>query len=365
MQLFLITSITFDGKAFLLIIPFLFIILIFFKWNNQYKKPALLFPDLELIPHLSNFKTKSANLPDLLLKLAFILFLIAFIDPHGFTLKNSSFQERPKEGIAIYLLTDESGSMQEIIQAKMPDGHDEKISKINFLKQVTIPFIKERKNDLIGLLSFARSADMRVPLTLDHQNVIDEINVLNPSTHQIDGGTAIGYAVYKTTNLILATKHFANDLIKEGKPAYEIKDAIIILITDGVQNVNPEDSGDIFRSMDIEEAAHFAKENHVRLYIINVDPSILTSTFTAERNLMQRVTKETGGDFYVADQNNSLSDIYQDINSLQKTTIKEIPKKEAPKNYRRISSYPFFIASGLIFILLAIFLKTLILRKVP
>ncbi|HRD54891.1 MAG TPA: VWA domain-containing protein [Parachlamydiaceae bacterium] len=357
-------TVTFDEKAFLLLIPVLFLLWVFFKWSEQFKKPALLFPDLDLIPSLPNFKTKIAYLPDYLLKLAFFLLLIAFIDPHGFFLKKTSFQEAPKEGIAIYILTDESGSMLEEISAKMPNGRYEKISKINFLKQVTVPFIDARKNDLIGLLSFARSADIKAPLTLDHKSVIDEINLLNPSILQSDAGTAIGYAVYKTVNLILATKHFANDLIKTGKPAYEIKNAIIILITDGVQNVNPEDSGDVFRSMDISEAAKYAKENDVRLYIINVDPSILTSKFAPERKLMQQVTKETGGEFYVADNNYSLSDIFLTIDALQKSAIKEIPKNERPKNYKRLSLYPFFIAAAMVCLMLSIFLKTIFLRKI-
>ncbi len=358
-----------DKIALLILICFFSFLWFFIKWAKNYKQPALLFPDLNLIPHQKSpsFKKKFSNFPKYCLLLSLVGFLIAFLDPHDFALKSHTDQNNlPKEGIAIYLLADESGSMQEIINAQMQDGRFEKTSKIDFLKQVTIPFIEQRKNDLIGLISFARTADIKAPLTLDHEAIVKEIALLNPTTLESNAGTAIGYAVFKTVNLIIATKHFANDMIKSGKPAYEIKNSIIVLVTDGVQNVNSEDVNDKYRSMDIKEAADFAKENEVRLYIINVDPSILTNKFTAERNLMNRVTELTGGHFYVVDSSNSLSDIYEEINKIEKNEINTPPTKDnLPTQYRRISFYPYFIAAALCFMLLYLISETTFFKRVP
>lgn len=365
-------ELAFDNLALLILIPFLAFVWFFVKWSSQFKKPSLLFPDLKLlVSHdFPSFKKKFSNLPTLCLWIAFSLLAIAFIDPHYFALKGgvlSPNDKPPEQGIAIYLVADESGSMMEEISAKGLSNRNAKIAKIDLLKQVTVPFIESRKNDLIGLIAFSRTADVRTPLTLEHQDVIQEISELRPSIDERDGGTAMGYAVFKTVNLILATKHFANDLIKKGKPAYDIENTIIVLVTDGVQNVNPDDVNDPFRSMDILEAAIYAKKNDVRLYIINVDPSILTKKFTPERNLMNKVTDLTGGHFYVVDQSNSLSEIYAEINKIEKSEIQDLnlSKDKLPEIYKRVSLYPFFIGFGMCFILLSLIFETTYFKRVP
>jgi len=354
---------------------FLPIVLLFlwicFKWQKQISSPSLKFSDLEALDtqEKKSLKSRFTNFPNYAFIISLASLLIAFIDPHYFALKQGGELPKPPplEGIAIYLIADESGSMMEQIRAQLENGRYENIAKIDFLKEVTIPFVNKRPNDLIGLIAFARGADVRAPLTLDHKSVIEEISHLKPSILPEDAGTSMGYAVFKTVNLIIATKHFANDLVKTGKPAYEIKNAIIVLITDGVQNVNPEDVNDPFISMDVKEAAEYAKKNGVHLYIINVDPSILTSQFTPERNLLHRVTQMTGGQFYAVDSSNSLSEIYNAIDEIEKSEIKEplLSKEEQPDLYQRISFYPLFIASGMFFLFLGSLFETTFLKRVP
>jgi len=363
----------FDNLALLILSIFCGCLYFFFKWAKQFKKPSLFFPDIEALTKskATSFKQKYSELPNICLYLAFSLLAIAFTDPHYFTLKQGvtlpENQDPPNQGIAIYLIADESGSMMGEVNAKSVNGRYEKMPKIDLLKQVTIPFIERRKSDLIGLIAFARSADVRSPLTLDHKTVMDEILQLKPSIDESDGGTAIGYAVYKTVNLIMATKHFAKDMIKDKKPSFEIKNAIVVLVTDGVQNVNPEDVNNPFRSMDISESAKYAKENNVRLYIINVDPTILTSKFTPERNLMNRVTDLTGGHFYVVDSSNSLSDIFADIDNIEKSEIKDYSgsKNNLPALYARVSFYPYFIAIAMAFLLIYVVLELSLFKRIP
>ena len=361
---------TIDFQAFFILLSFLGIVWFFYKWAKQYDEPSLLFPDLAPFnaKKKPSFKQKYAFLPKVCLWTAFTALALSFIDPHYFALKDGAVDNSQKfEGIAIYLIADESGSMMEEVNARGDTGSVAKMTKIDLLKKVTFPFIKNRPDDLIGLVSFARTADVRAPLTLDHQTVIDEILALAPSINEEQGGTAIGFAVFKTVNLIVATKHFANDLIKEGKPAYEIKNAIIVLVTDGVQNVNPRDINDKFRSMDVSEAALYAKENNVRFYAINIDPSILTSKFKPERNLMQRVTESTGGHFYVIDNSTSLSHIYDEINKIEKSEIKNIPlsKAEQPELYQRVSFFPYLLEIALSFLFLYVLMETFYFKRVP
>jgi Ca-activated chloride channel family protein len=363
-----------DNLALLILTFFLISLWFFYKWASHYNKPALYFPDLKILsnaPKTSSFKKRFSQVPFYLLLAAFLNLSLAFLDPHSYHLKNKlstpSETPPPLDGIAIYLITDESGSMMEEITAKMPNGKYEKMAKIDFLKKVTTPFVMGRPSDLMGLIAFSRTADVRTPLTLDHKAVIEEIELLNPSIKEEDAGTAMGFAVFKTVNLIIATKHFANDLIKKGKPAYEIKNAIIVLVTDGVQNVNAEDASDPFRSMDIAEAANYAKENNVRLYIINVDPEIATPKFKPERNLMKLVTENTGGNFYLVDNITSLSDIFSEINKIEKDEIQDlnVSKDKLPTIYQRVSYYPFLLALSMGFLILYILLETLIFKRIP
>jgi len=361
---------TIDFQAFFILLPFLGLSWFFYKWSKEFNEPSLLFPDLDFfsINEPISFKQKYAFLPKAFLWTAFTLLALSFIDPHYFALKDGAVDDSLKsEGIAIYLIADESGSMMGDVNARDDTGSYSKMTKIDLLKKVTIPFIKNRPADLIGLVSFARTADVRSPLTLDHKAVIDEVLALTPSIKEEQGGTAIGFAVFKTVNLIVATKHFANDLIKDGKPAYEIKNAIIVLVTDGVQNVNPRDINDKFRSMDVTEAANYAKENQIRFYAINIDPSILTSKFTPERNLMQRVTELTGGHFYVIDSSTSLSKIYDEINNIEKSEIKNFPlsKAEQPELYKRVSLFPYLLMLALSFLVVYVLLETIIFKRVP
>ena len=64
------------------------------------------------------------------------MFAIAFADPHYFTTKPGvtlpEDQNPPSQGIAIYLIADESGSMMGEVNAKSTSGRYEKMAKIDF-----------------------------------------------------------------------------------------------------------------------------------------------------------------------------------------------------------------------------------------
>ena len=76
--------------------------------------------------------------------------------------------------------------------------------------------LKGRPNDLIGLVTFARGAQVLSPLTLDDEAVIDQLKKLQVVTDEKQDATAIGYAVYKTVDLIAAAKHYAQELSEWG-----------------------------------------------------------------------------------------------------------------------------------------------------
>jgi len=356
------------------------------RWSYQFATPFLFFSDLSTF--LSNKgKALWTKWPKTCLYCGLGSFALAFIDPHLLLDRNiwgppppanSTNREPPTEGIAIYLILDQSGSMKEEVPVQLPSGAIQMESKIDLLKQVTKEFIvgdpslglDGRPNDLIGLIFFARAARVMVPLTLDHDAVLEQLAKFQPIQDPTQDGTSIGYAIFKTANLIAATRHYAEELIKKGEPAYTIKNSIMILITDGLQSPSPLDQGKRLRNMDIPEAAAYAKEKGIHLYIVNIEPGLSTEEFAPFRHIMEKAAQSTGGKFYLVSGGTNLEDIYRDIDSLEKSKIPAPPgvvieKDKRPDLYRRLSFYPYLIAFGLLCLFLGIGLDTTLLRRVP
>jgi Ca-activated chloride channel homolog len=372
-----------DWIAFLIAVPFLGVLSFMSLWGRRFPEPQLRFSWLSQMQlEHKNWKEKLVNLPKILMWVTLFLWILAFLDPHLFFEKKQDFpsappSKEPTEGIAIYLVLDQSGSMADEVDSQNLEGQRVHLSKEALLKDVTKEFVKGnpkfglkgRPHDLMGLVTFARTAQVLSPLTLDHQTILDELAKLKIEQNPDLDGTAIGYAIYKTVNLIAATRHFAQDLNKQGKSAYEIKNSIIVLVTDGFQSINPLDQNNSLRSIDLPDAAKFAKENHVRLYIINVEPKMASEEFGPQRRLMQRIVKETGGEFYLVDSSQNLAQIYQSIDRLEKSSLPVMEtiktKAQQPEAYRRFSFYPFLILSGLITLFLSLLLETTWLRRVP
>ena len=264
----------------------------------------------------------------------------------------------PRRGIAIYLLIDRSSSMVEPLQL----NNGEKIAKIQYVKELTQQFIKERPNDLIGLIGFARRAEIVCPLTLDKEELISRLRGITPVEQDSDDGTAIGYAIFKTVNLILSTKHFAELLQEKKKPSYLIENQVIVLLTDGLQSPHPLDHGHPFRSIPPEEAIQYAEYNGIHLYYVGVDPVLAKDQFFHQLLSLQQAVEKTHGSFFLSSNEKPLDRIYQQIDTLEKSTLFSEQKKEHSDKQPCTSILLF---SGLICLLIAISLETVIVRRTP
>lgn len=348
------------------------------------------YPSVELsIPSISSWcgavvswRERMAPLPGILRWAALAFFLFAYADPHTFHDVVSKdeprppFARKPTEGIAIYLLLDDSGSMNRDISVLTPDGRREKMAKMDMMKIVTQKFVMGdkqlglpgRSNDLIGMITFARAAQVVSPLTLDHALIDKKLKAMKVNRDPTQYGTGIGYAIFKAVNLIAETRHFGQERLKEGKPAYDIKNAIIVLVTDGFQELNPEDSGNPLRSIAMDQAAKVAKQNNVKVYIINIDPNVAKDEFKDYRDLFDAVTHITGGKFFMMDSSTNLIDIYHEIDKLEKSVLPPLggaDKELYPDLFLRRSWYPMLILLGLLSLMGAILLDTIVLRRVP
>lgn len=355
-----------DGMALFIAVGA--VVILYLLTSTTPEEPTLHVSSLQgFLPPKTSWRALAAPLPRRLMLIGFALFLLAFIDPHLLIEKEhdrTSGDLPAVEGVALYLVLDQSGSMRQPVR---------NATKMDLLKDVAERFVEERPNDLLGLVAFARTARVIVPLTLDHALIMQKIAGLQPVQDPSQDGTAIGYAIYKTASLIAATRHFGETETEQGKkPAYEIKGAAMILVTDGLQDPNPEDRGNRLRTIDLEEAAEFARKEKVRIYLVSVEPRLATEAFVPHRRLMQRVAKETGGEFFLAESPERLTRVFQEIDQLEKSTLPryqqallQLPKDKQPNRYRRVSLYPGLIALGILALAGAWILSTTVLRRSP
>lgn len=337
----------------------------------SHAQPYFKFPRLDYFQDHS-WQTRLLSLPTRLHLLALSSLMLAFIDPHLRLPAKPLDQNTPPpistEGIAMYLLVDQSGSMIEPIRVISENGQPETLPKIDFLKQVTEKFIKSHASDLIGLVAFARTAHVIAPLTLDQQTLLAELQKINIVEQADEDGTAMGYAIFKTAHLIAATHHFAEDLRQEGQSAYTIKNTVIIVLTDGLQDPSFLDRGNRLRTIELDDAANYVKSENIRLYVVNIDPAMASEKYAPQRRQLQKITELTGGRFYSVTNQQNLSSVYQEIDHLEKEEISQ-PNIAANINStppeKRFSFYPFFIACGLFSLLAALFLQSFVLKVSP
>lgn len=358
----------------ILLLLFLFGFFLWF-WARQYERPHLKISSTTLF----NIRNEIIQVPYYLLLLSLFFFCLAFIDPHDFVEKEVPAKPIkqtiiPTEGIAIYLVLDQSGSMGGEVSSQ-----GKKETKMDLLKRVSKDFVlgnpkiglKGRPNDLIGLVTFARGAQVFVPLTLDHTAIVENLKNLTTISDVTLDGTSIGYAIFKTANLIAATRHYAQELAGIGSPPYEIKNSIMVVVTDGLQSPSPLDKGKRLRNIDLIEAAEYAKTVGIKIYIVNVEPRIAGEEFSAHRSLMKKAVEITGGKFYLIDNTGSLDKIYNDIDQLEKSilpaeTLYAVPSKEKmPEFYTRRSLYPYLIAIGMMFLFAAVLLECTVMKRIP
>jgi Ca-activated chloride channel family protein len=208
-------------------------------------------------------------------------------------------------GIDILLGLDVSGSMQ-ALDFQMGG---QRVNRIDVVKSVVSKFVDERPDDRIGIVAFAGAPYLISPLTLDHDWLQQNLGRVNVAS--VDDGTAIGSAIASGVNRLRES------------PA---KSKIIILLTDGMNNAG---------KISPMAAAEAAKAMGVKIYTIAVgvrgeapmpvkdasgDTRLVMTNVDVDEKTLQGISALTGGQFYRATDTDSLENIYEQINRLEKTT---------------------------------------------
>ena len=348
--------------------------ILLFLWNRWLGKPApqaINYSNLHDLEGARSPRSYFVHFPGIFRTVTLGCFALAFLDPRLMSKPSAdNFTQRqvaPTQGLAIYLLLDQSGSMEEQVQVKEPNGNSQFMTKIALLKELTKTFIKNRPNDMLGLVFFARVPQIMSPLTLDHEYILSMLSKFNVIQDKTYDGTGIGYAIFKTASIISATRHYAMEMKNAAEAPYDIKGAFILIVTDGFQDPNPLDKGNRLRSIGLQEAAEYAKTQGVKVYIANIDPEMKTNPeLEPQRDQLKRITELTGGQVFFVDNPGDLATIYDSIDKLEKTTIPHAETvAQLSEPIRRFSFYPYLIAVGMLTLLVGILLETTILRSIP
>lgn len=205
------------------------------------------------------------------------------------------------EGTDIVLAMDVSSSML---------ARDFKPDRFNAAKQVATRFIAGREADNIGLVIFAGESLTGVPMTIDRSQLISYIQSLN--MNMLEDGTAIGDGIATALNRL-----------KEGKA----KSKSIILLTDGSNNTGV---------VAPVTASEVAKEMGVKIYTIGIGTNgnapYPTRTMSGaieftpqpvviDEGTLRTIAEQTGGKYFRATDNKVLSQVFDEIDALEKTQM--------------------------------------------
>ena len=266
--------------------------------------------------------------------LAIIFLVAALARPQS----DNSWQTYTSEGIDIVLALDVSGSM--LARDFTPD-------RLEAAKEVATKFILERSQDKMGLVIFSGESFTQCPLTTDQAVLVNLLREVKSG--MIEDGTAIGLGLANAVNRL------------KDSPG---KSKVVILLTDGINNQG---------SIDPIMAAELAKTFGIRVYTIGVGangeaPYPVMTPFgiqlqkvpvEIDEEVLQQIALLTGGKYFRATDNDKLSQIYQEIDKLEKSKIevKHFSKKD--------ERYFLFGLIGMFLLIAQVVLRYTLLRKIP
>ena len=301
------------------------------------------FSSIDALPAGATWRTRLAWLPDALIGLAVLCLAVALAGPR----KGDSASQVRAEGIAIMMVVDTSSSMQAL---DLSDRRTEQ-TRLDAVKAVFGRFVDVRGSDAIGVVSFARYADTRSPLTLDHGALLDAVGRLEITTEPGEDGTAVG------DGLALAVER-----LRESK----LKSKVAILLTDGVSN-----AGEVMPLA----AAELARDAGVKVYTVGAGtngeaPVRVTDPFTGEPRLvatrveideetLRGIAERANGAYFRATDAEGLRRVYREIDQLERSEIRGVRYTDFHQYFAG------FVAAGMIGFALALVLRGSLFRRLP
>jgi Ca-activated chloride channel family protein len=334
-----------EALALLLLLPLLL------WWTRRHAVPAgIAYPTLgHLVQLRPSWRARMRQALPWLRALVLVLIVIARARPQ-WGVEATQIQ---REGIAISMVIDISGSMAAL---DLQIG-ERQANRLDVVKETFRDFVTGdkgalpgRDGDVIGMITFARYADVMSPLTLDHKALIGLLQQVEIVQLPEEDGTAIGDGMVAGIEQLRSAAGASK---------------VMILLTDGSHNAG--DAEPI-------AAAQIASALGIKVYTIgagtrgialmpsrNRDGSInyVPGQVFIDEFTLERIASITGGRYFRATDAAALRAIYGEIDRLAKA-------RYVAESYQKyVDVFGPLVALGLGLLLLEVVLVNTRLRMVP
>jgi Ca-activated chloride channel family protein len=196
-------------------------------------------------------------------------------------------KEQFSEGIDIMLAMDISESML---------ATDLSPNRLDAAKNVAREFVKGRLQDRIGLVVFAGESFSICPLTTDYEMLNQYLDEINSNLIKTTG-TAIGSALATCINRLREVQGTSK---------------VAIILSDGDNTAG---------ILDPLTATDLAKSFGIKVYTIAVGSN--SESEKIDENTLREIANEGNGQFFRATDNQTLKNIFEQINRLEKVKVKD------------------------------------------
>jgi Ca-activated chloride channel family protein len=348
---------SFARPGFLLLLPLVPLLL---GWWARRRRPALRHPTALQALAAGTRRAAWSRRGGLLLRgLALCLMALALAGPRWPDLRTRI----QTEGVAIMMLVDVSGSMG----TRDFDVQGEAISRLEAVQRVFRLFVQGgeaangtrfegRPTDLIGMVAFATRPEKTCPLTLSHSALLHLLDEQKPLTEPDRSWTNLSDALVQGLERL------------QRSPA---KRKVIVLLTDGIHNVQPPPSRWLPR-----EAAVVAASLDVPIYVIDAGPngdgveieaprpagesaSVAAARRAEAVHLMGELARISQGRYFAAGDTAALVDACRSIDRLERASIQSF-------QYRRYhEAYPWLALGAFACLALVLTLEMTLWRRIP
>ncbi len=301
------------------------VILLLRKFVKFLKNPVLEL-SLPKIVSRSNPWTYLRLIPGAFFILSLLMVIIALARPQ----RSNEKVEQYTEGIDIMIVMDISESM---------DLQDFQPNRLEAAKETAIEFINGRFGDRIGMVIFAGEAFSLSPLTTDYELLTELIREITFDMMDVKG-TAIGSALAAATNRM-----------RESEAASKV----IVLLSDGdnnAGNVDPVFAAELAAAMDIKIYTIAVGKDGLVPYGTDFfgRPQMIESYLN--EGTLRQIAEIGSAEFFRASDDQALTNIFTQIDQLEKAEIIETRYKETLDYYR------VYLFWGIIFLLIWLGLKS-------
>ncbi len=304
----------FDNPVFFALAVFIPVMI----WLKYSKKRRLYIPysNVSNLKGLKDsFRVKLNKLMPFLYLLMLVLLIVSISGPRT----PVSFSKRNKDVVDIELLVDVSTSMRAIDLSE----NNNKLNRLESAKIALKEFIKKRSDDRLGLIAFAALPYNLSPLTLDHDWLLSQVERLK--TGMLEDGTAIGSAISS------AISRLKNS---------DAKSKIIVLLTDGSNNagkIDPIKAAEAAKTLGIKIYTIGAGSNGVALvpmYDVFGDLRYVKQRVVLNDKALRLIANITNGKYFRATDLKKMKEIYDEIDKMERTKVKEEIYFEYEKHYK-------------------------------